>query len=705
MIVTTSDELHQLVEEYSQYDEVVFDLETMYVASPEEQARFDEIHLRPQREWTKDEKAWNDVFKLKATDTRLNQTIWFGLATWGRSDAIATGHPKGSLIKEGGREVKIASEWYDEDDERRYTKKGTLSHRKVTVTTPWEFEEPPPQLDLAEACDILRPLFFDPDRRIINQNLKFDIKSLVRSFDGEFIPGPYADTMIAQHLVDENAFIALQLGKMVERHLGHTYDKLGAKGVENFSWEKAARYAEQDAKFTWLLWKRYERILKREGLFDLFEFEMDVMGLLMRKEYGGAYVDRKAMDTTRVIYEKQREAVVAELQADHGLPPTFSFGSTNQKGELLYGKLKAPVKKTTAKGGNPSVDAEALQAIVDDGGKAAPVAQLLLDHAEAEKLISTYFIGMGAKLDPSGYLHPDFTQHVADTNRLSCREPNVHNIPRESDMRDMFTAPKGKVIIGVDYDQIELRFICAESRDSTMQEVFLSGEDVHATTAALVLSKPLEDVTAEERQNYGKMPNFLIGYGGTSYLLAAKTGISVQEADKVFDAYFSRFSRINPWKKEVYTEALSRAKFVDGELLIPPYVETMMGYRRRLPDLLRNPKAAGTREEWKRLNKLKSRAERQAVNSVTQGSAAETLKIAMLDIEQYCIDEGFPMRLALNIHDEIVTYCDEKHGEEGLAIVEYHMANVVNPFTGEDPLRGYVPLLASGYIADKWMKG
>ncbi len=130
-----------------------------------------------------------------------------------------------------------------------------------------------------------------------------------------------------------------------------------------------------------------------------------------------------------------------------------------------------------------------------------------------------------------------------------------------------------------------------------------------------------------------------------------------------------------------------------------------MGYRRRLPGLLLNPNNGRSRDEVKKLRQLKARAERQAVNARTQGSAAETLKIAMLDIDRHCRTEGFPMRLALNIHDELVAYCDEKHAEEGLEIMTTLMANVVNPFTGEAPLRGDVPLLASGYIADRWQKG
>lgn len=704
MIVTTPEELEQLVEEYRRFDTVVFDLETMYVPTPEEKERYDLIHEEPKRLWTPDDKAWVDVFNLKATDPTINTTIWFGMATAGRSDAVATGHPKGALLRKGGREEVIACEYFDEEDDRYWTPGGKPSTRKVEVTIPDEFGPPPPQLRIDQACEILQPLFFDEERRVVNQNLKFDIKSLVRHY-GDFIPGPYGDTMIAQHLVDENAFMALTLGDMVKRHFDHEYDKLGSKGVHNFSFKAAARYAEQDAKFTWLLWQKYKRILERDGLMDLFEFEMEIMDLLMRKEWAGAYIDRRAMEATRRTYEQRRDDTVAELRANYPVPPTFNFDSAKQKGELLYGQLGAPVLKKTD-GGQPSTDAATMEKIAAKGGQAGEVAQLFLDYAETSKIIGTYFIGMGAKLDETGYLHPDFTQHVADTNRLSCREPNVHNIPRESDMRDMFVAPPGMVVIGADYDQIELRFICVESQDPTMQEVFLSGEDVHATTAALVLNLDLEDVSSEQRTLYGKMPNFLIGYGGTAYTLAEKTGIGEKEADGVLRSYFSRFSRINPWKEEVYAEALARAVYRDGKLIVPPYVQTMMGYRRRLPGLAVNPKAArGDKAKWRELNKIRSRAERQAVNSITQGSAAETLKIAMLDITRHCETEGFPMRLALNIHDEVVAYCDERHAEEGLEIVETMMANVVNPFTGEPPLRGYIPLLASGYISDRWQKG
>jgi DNA polymerase I len=692
-----------LVEEYMRFDSFVFDLETMYEPTPEESERAAALSLVPKKNHSPDDKAWLEVFEKRATDTQANKTIWIGLATYGRSDAVATGHPLGSIIVDQRRVKLPACEAFPDTDPRHFTPRGKPSERAVEVVLPAEFGEPPPQLDIEEAMEIMRPLYFS-DRRKVNQNIKFDIKSLVRPCGGQFIPPPYGETMIAQSLLDENAFMQMNLGALVERHLGHKYDKLGSRGVHNFSFEKAARYAEQDAKFTWLLWKRYERMLRKNGLFDLFEFEMDVLDMLMRKEYDGAKIDTSAMAKTRRIQEEHVKGIVDRLICEHGLPPSFNFNSTQQKADLLFSQLGAKVHHTT-EGGAPSTDAEALADVVKQGGKAGEVAKLFLEYADYNKNIGTYFVGMGAKIDADAYLHPDFTQHIADTGRISCREPNVHNIPRDSDMRDMFVAPRGQVVIGADYDQIELRGICFYAQDPALRAVFLSGEDVHASTAALVLGKPVAEVSSEERDNFGKMPNFLIGYGGTAWLLASKTGISEKEADHVLASYFRRFSRIEPWKRELLNEALGRATFSEGQLIVPPYVTTMMGRRRRLPDLLLDPKRAPSKELFRLWAQRKGRAERQAANAIIQGSAAETLKIACLDIDAYVRKNKFPMRLALNIHDEIVAYCDERHAEEGLEIVETLMADVVNPFTGEPPLGDYVPLIASGYIADRWKKG
>jgi DNA polymerase-1 len=217
------------------------------------------------------------------------------------------------------------------------------------------------------------------------------------------------------------------------------------------------------------------------------------------------------------------------------------------------------------------------------------------------------------------------------------------------------------------------------------------------------LGKDVADVTPNERQINGKTPNFLIGYGGGAYRLHLATGIDQDEAQKVIDNYFTAFARINPWKAYVLRKAKEKAEWGDGELLVPPYVETMMGRRRRLPDLMIRP--TGSKAQWKKMNALLSRAERQAVNTVIQGSAAETTKLAMIDIDNHVTTTGFPLQMVLNIHDEIVAITPERHADEGLAIMENLMQSVVNPRTGEPPLRGFVPLTAKGTVSDRWSKG
>jgi DNA polymerase I-like protein with 3'-5' exonuclease and polymerase domains len=702
-VITTADALRRLVREYLTHDAFVFDLETVYTPTDEEAAKAASIRAIRKDDRTREQAQWLKVFDLKPTDPLVNEVIWIGLATDGRSDSIATGHPKGTLITPARKVDLPASEAYELDDPRRYTKGGKVSERKVSLHFPAEFGPPPQQLSIQEALQILRPLFFSNLRKS-NQNLKFDIKTLVKYYDGEFMPGPYFDLANAMHIINENVFVKYSLENQVTQWLGHHYNKLGALGVQNFSFEEAAKYAEQDCRFTWLIDRKYRRILaKHPSLEELMRWEMVLYGVLMRKEYRGVDVDRSQIDALLPKYQAIADAAIEKLIVDYGARPDFNPNATLHKRELVYEKYKAPVLRKTGKTKQASTDAIALEAVRDAGGKAGEVAALLLEHADVDKLIGTYLVGLGVRLDANSRLHPDFYQYATDTGRLSAREPNVQNIPRESDMRHLFVAPPGYVLISVDYDQMELRFLCARSKDPGLQKVFLSGEDVHTATAAIVLGKDVADVTPNERQINGKTPNFLIGYGGGAYRLHLTTGIAEDEAQKVIDNYFTAFARINPWKAHVLRQAKARAEWADGELVTPPYVETMMGRRRRLPDLMIRP--TGPKFQWKHMNRLLSRAERQAVNTVIQGSAAETTKLAMIDIDNYVERTGFPLQMVLNIHDEVVAIAPERHAEEGLAIMESLMQSVVNPRTGEPPLRGFVPLTAKGTVSDRWEKG
>lgn len=730
MLVTESGQLKRLVDTYLDHDAFVIDLETMYTYSPEEIEQEEEIRAISPAYRTEEQNAWLDVFKMKATDPALNEIIWIGLATDGRSDAVATGHPHGEMLKPQRREKVFARDVYGLDDPRSLTKRGAVSDRKVLRTLPAEFTPPPPQIEIIDALDIMRPLLFSESITIANQNLGFDLRTIDKYFPGEpFPPGPYFELQVAMQIINENAHRSWDLEEFVKRYLGHSYDKLAAKGVHNFGFSVAARYAEQDARFTWLLRNRAMRLLHTHGLMHLFEFEMELWPTLREQETVGLPVDRKRLRVLKERYETKLADIRDEMVVDYGVPEDFNLNSTPQKRTLLFKTHKVVPTKRTASG-QPSTDASVLEKIaggvfqyktkrqvgedttVVDGSSDMPIAQiaqLLINHAEVSKLYGTYIIGMGSLLDHEDRLHPSFTQHATDTGRLSCRYPNVHNIPRESDLRNLFIAPPGYKLVYVDYDQIELRFISFLAREKVMRDVFRDGADIHLKTAMLTTGKDAADISGEQRTTHGKIPNFLISYGGTEYRLAIATGLPIDVCAEIIEAYFAGYPALRPWKERVIRQALEYAEYgtVNGvrKLITPPTCFTLMGRHRRLPDLLINPATARNKDEWKKLNGMRNAAERVAVNFEVQGSAAEALKTAMIDINDYVKSTKFPLQMVMSVHDEVVALVPDRHAEEALDIMERLMSSVVNRRTGKPFLEDWVALTANGKIADRWSKG
>jgi DNA polymerase-1 len=632
------------------------------------------------------------------------------------------------MLKPVRREKITVQEAYGKDDPRCITKSGAQRTAHVWRTVPAVYSPTPQQLHIVDALEIMEPLLFGEQEKG-NQNLGFDLKTIAKYFPGrEFPPGPHFELMIAMHIINENAHRSWDLEEFVETYLGHKYDKLGKKGVHNFGFSQAARYAEQDARFTWLLRNRALRLLRKHGLIPLFEFEMELFPILREQEMAGALIDRKRIDELKVDYERQLDDIFDQLVVDYGVSPDFNANSTPQKQELFYKKHKVVVTKKT-ESGQPSTDAEVLEKIaagafqhkvrdatgsytVAEGTSDMPVAkiaQLMLNHAEVAKLLGTYIIGLGIRLDKNHLLHPSFTQHGTDTGRLSAREPNVHNIPRESDLRNIFIAPPGYKLIDIDYDQIELRLICWLAREKVMRDVFLNDEDIHFKTASLVLGIPESEISSELRTTRGKIPNFLISYGGTEYRLRLATGLPLETCKEIIDAYFAGYPALQPWKARLLRDAKERAQFsiVDGtrKMIVPPHVLTAMGRWRRLPELFTNPKDARDREEWKKLNGRLQHAERVAINFAVQGTAAEILKQAMIDVDTWQKRTRFPFQMVMNVHDEIIGYAPDAHADEALATVSELMSGVVNRVTGEPFLEGWVPLVASGKISERWSKG
>lgn len=726
-VITDADDLKRLVDHYLAQDAFVFDLETMYTATPEELEY--EQHLRdtPPAHRTDDEKAWLKEFKYRATDPAVNEVIWFGLATHGRSDSIPCGHPHGRLLKPQRREKIPVQQAYGKDDPRCFTKKGAQRTAHVERTLPAVFEPPPKQIDRRDVMEIVEPLFFSDTIEVANQNVGFDLRTIAKYYPGGALPpGPYFELMVAMQILDENAHSSWDLEEFVKRYLGHSYAKLGKEGVHNFPFVVAAKYAEQDARFVWLLRSRALRLLQKHGLMELFEFEMDVFPCIRRHEMNGARIDRKRMDIVKGELEAKIADTRDELIVDYDVPPDFNLNSTDQKIDLIFKRYKvAPIKKT--EGGKPSTDKDVLEKIKSgnytfrakqaDGKWAhtqgssdsdvAKIAGLLLENAEQVKLLGTYITGMKVKLSEDGYLHPTFTQHGTDTGRLSCREPNIHNIPRDSNLRNMFIAPPGHKLVYVDWDQIQLRIISFLAREKVMRDIFLSGRDIHGETAMRVLGRA--DVSPEERTTHGKIPNFLIAFGGTEYRLSIATGLSVDVCKDIIEAYFVALPGIRPWKERLLRNARERTVYdiVNGErkMVVPPTCYSFLGRRRRLPGLMLNPKAAKSKDEWKYLNGKLQAAERIAVNFEVQGGEADVLKTALIDLDTYITETGFPLRITHSVHDEIIGVVPDRHAEEALAVMERVMSSGINRRTGKPFLEDWVPLSAKGKIADQWDKG
>lgn len=708
MIVTSSEQLRWMIKQYERYDSFVVDLETMYTPTEEEAERAAEIRAIPAKTRTIDDDKWLEAFDERPTDVRVNEVIWFGMATYGRADSIPTGHPVGKLLKPARKEKIPAFDLFGPDDERSYTKGGKPSYRGIQRAMPAEFGPPPQQLSLDEVIEALQPLFYS-GRTIINQNLKFDLETLAKYFGG-FPEVPIRDTIIEQHILNEN-LQNFELGTIVERHLGLTYNKLGKKGVTNFEFAAAALYAQQDARFTWLVDQRLMERIERHDVFrELFyRIEMPSYRAFMEMEYEGIHADAEMMKKLRREREKAIAHIIEQLIVDYDAPSSFNPNARQQVSDLLYDQYGAPIVKMT-KGGKdgenkvPSVDAEALGRIAESDTAAAPVAQLLVDFADQNKVLGTYLVGMSNKFDLDGRIHPSFKLHGTVTGRPSCAEPNLQNIPRDDEMREIFYAPKGYVFVVGDYDQIELRFIGEYSGDVNMIKLFNSDVDFHLATAALVMGLPIDDPRVKkERTPKGKMPNFLIGYGGTEILLAKKTGISEEAAGEVMTSYFQQFRGINPWKARVLREARQRAVYRDNRLAIAPYVETWHGRRRRLPNLAINPDRAEDWKERKKLRSLVAEAERQAVNARIQGSAAEVTKIAMINIRDFVRAERYPMTMVLMVHDELITLVPERHADDALPLLNQLMSSVVSPVTGEPPMQR-IPLVASCSVMDRWRK-
>jgi DNA polymerase-1 len=638
-VVTTLDEVREAVSIIQQHGAFAFDVETR--GNLERHPNLIEIveqewktHLSKLKSPTPEiarkarENLENKYRGELALDPLRNEVFWIALATHGHSWAIPMGHRVGVVLipEEIGDGSTVPPEGY-----RKLLKNGQESSAKARYHIPATHDEVPEQLDRSAVLEILKPLFFSNAVKI-GHNVKFDARSIGKYY-GEIPSGPFFDTILMQHILDENLMSYSMEQVVLNNFRTHSHGREGKLGaiIDTVPFDKAARYVHLDARWTWSLYTRMWRIISsNEELENAFKLDVKVLRVLMEMENNGILVDSRALKTLgKELDGKLRDIILAI--SEHSFVG-FNPDSNPHKQALLFNKKREgglalkPVKKTAK--GAPSVDEESLQKLKHEH----PVVPLLLEYSEMQKLKSTYVDGLIPKLNNSK-LHPSFHLHRTATGRLSSSNPNLQNIPRSSSVRSLFVAPEGYKLLVADYDQIELRVMAMFSQDKQLIRIFKNEEDIHAGAAALLLKKPLEEVTSEERQ-IGKGVNFLTAYGGGPHKLANTTGISIEEARHMIDQYYKQFAGLTEWKRQVIESGRKKG-----------YVSTLYGRRRRLSDL-------NSQDEY-----VRSRAERQAVNAVVQGSAADLCKEAMVGISGLL--EGFDAQLLVQVHDELVVSVNE----------------------------------------------
>jgi DNA polymerase I-like protein with 3'-5' exonuclease and polymerase domains len=661
-IITTQDQLQEFVKFYSNVDAFAFDVETIGET---------------------------------ALQTKINRVAWISFATDGRVDVIPLGHPNGEfegwkkpLLIEGQRRVadgKPITENHFSKDQRKWKPM---------------FGDTPDQLSPKEVFDAVKPIMFS-DKLKIGHNLKFDLSSVAKYFGGVVPPKPYFDTMMASFIINNlNKITGLRLKDCVKRELGIEVEKGIGEDISKHSFSDVARYSGIDSDVTWKLYKALAPKIT-DNLRKVWRLEMDVLQAVCDMELTGAYIDQTQLEVIAKQIEEDKTAAEARVYRLAG--KAFPINSVPEKQKLLYSapeggkpRLKPNPKMMgalTPKGkevyqsgkdlepGHFSVSADALEPFREKD----ELVGALLEYQDLNKLLSTYVtpytggtikrVTAGkeklvekASLLIDGRVHASFKPHGADTGRFSSSEPNLQNIPSSGEygklIRNLFVAPPGYKLVVADYSQIEPRVIASLAQDPVLVNNYLTGGDIYTT---------IGDTMGVDRKA-GKVLVLAISYGVGPDKIASSIGCSVTEAKKLLSDFEKKFSSIEKYKAKVVRLAAQRSPL--------PFVETIFGRRRYIPDL-----------RSKEI-RLLARAERQAFNTVIQGSAADIMKLALIRAHSCFTDEP-DINVILTVHDELVTITPEDRAEDTLRAIKESMEGIRLQEI-------VVPLVAEAHIVDKW---
>ncbi len=493
----------------------------------------------------------------------------------------------------------------------------------------------PDQLERQVVLDRLRPVFENERIRKIGQNIKYDWTVFRRH--GVDLRGVGFDTMLASYLLNPSKR-AHNLDQIALDYLGHkniTYSEVAGKGrnavtFDQVTLEQAVPYACEDADITLRAYEVLKPQLETLGVMDLMEqVEMPLVPVLMEMEMTGVRLDLEKLHNLSKSWAHQMQRLEDEI---HGLAAErFNIQSSQQLGRILFEKLQLPAVKKTKKKTGYSTDVEVLTRLAE----LHELPALILRHRSLAKLKSTYADALIEQADAeTGRIHTSFNQTVAATGRLSSSDPNLQNIPIRTEegleIRKAFVPQPGWTLLAADYSQIELRILAHYADDPLFIEAFNRNEDIHARTASEVFQTPPEDVTAELRRQ-AKAINFGIVYGMSAFGLSRELGISTKMAQTYIDHYFERYSGI----RRYMTETIELARRTKS-------ISTLLGRVRLLPDIA-NPNA-----------NIRQFAERTAINTPIQGTAADLIKVAMIRMAAALREHNLRSRMLLSVHDEIV---------------------------------------------------
>jgi len=506
--------------------------------------------------------------------------------------------------------------------------------------------------------EVIRPIFENKNIQKIGQNIKFDMHVLANY--GIRVEGPLFDTMIAHYLLEPDMRHNMNL--LSETYLSyspvHIESLIGEKGnnqknMRTVPADKLKEYAVEDADVTFQLKEIFEPRINAEGLEDLArDIEMPLISVLADIERNGVKLDQEDLKTITI---NLREDIISLEKDIFSLAGTeFNISSPKQLGDILFIRLKLDDNARVTKTKQFSTNEEILQRLA---GK-HPIVNKVLEFRGLKKLLSTYVEALPLLIDEkSGRIHTSFNQAVASTGRLSSNNPNLQNIPvkdaRGREIRKAFVPEKNYIFLSADYSQIELRLMAHLSKDKSMIDDFLSGNDIHAATAAKIFGVAIQDVTREMRSK-AKTANFGIIYGISSFGLSERLTIGRKEAKELIDGYFNSY----PGVKLYMDESISRARDLG-------YVTTMFGRKRYLRDI------------HSRNQVVRGNAERNAINAPIQGSAADIIKIAMLRIHERMKTDEYLSKMILQVHDELIFEVELSELEKLKNMVLYEMSNAV----------------------------